>query len=307
MTHPPHRSASRAESTHASGETHHYAAFGWSIATTFSVDPYLRRALDVDGPPSLTVRLGDADRPRNADTVELDWPLLGHARLDASREAWLTLAEGAPAAVAAELVAGPILAAALAQSGEFVLHASVVRLDAGAVAVAGHSGAGKSTLAAVFANDGGTHFCDDIVPVRVETSRAVLRGGPTLAKLDEAVAAQLPAAQIVGREATGPKVLCRWPSRCAPGEEADLATVLIVEDGPQVRACRLAGQQAVLALMRSAFALPVIGPQRQAAQLRCAADIARRVPVVRLERPRTLAGATAVIALLDQAISGGQW
>jgi hypothetical protein len=72
-----------------------------------------------------------------------------------SRDASVLLTE------AAELLMGPIFSCLASQRGLTCIHASVVRLDSGVVALIGPSGAGKSTTALALVRSGGMLVSDD--------------------------------------------------------------------------------------------------------------------------------------------------
>jgi hypothetical protein len=72
---------------------------------------------------------------------------------------------------------GPILSVLLHQRGLFVLHASAVVIDGAAVGFLGAKGDGKSTLAAHLQVQGHRLIGDDIVPVDLQKSGAVIVSG----------------------------------------------------------------------------------------------------------------------------------
>lgn len=71
-------------------------------------------------------------------------------------------------------VLGPALGLALLQRGFFVLHASAVSIDGGAVAFLGSHGWGKSTLAAYLQTRGHVVLTDDVLVIRVEEDADVV-------------------------------------------------------------------------------------------------------------------------------------
>jgi hypothetical protein len=72
---------------------------------------------------------------------------------------------------------GPVLSVLLHQRGLFVLHASAVVIDGAAVAFLGAKGDGKSTLAAHLQVRGHRLIGDDIVPVDLQNSFALVASG----------------------------------------------------------------------------------------------------------------------------------
>jgi hypothetical protein len=280
-----------------------FAAFGLQIASAVDLCPYAMRASDAQATPAnLVVALGLEGAAHGDDSLDVQWPGFARVHFRGGREMWVEPVAGATPRALAELIAGPAMGAVLAQRGMSVLHASAVAFGGMAVALAGHSGAGKSTQAAMLVAAGGQAFSDDIVPLTWEGDRAMAVAGPTLAKLaalpDAVRAHVLP----LGPEAAGEKQLYAWTRPAAPGERAQLAAVVLVEDGGEVALHRLRGQEAVAALLRFAFSLSTSGIRRQAVHLADAARLAAVAPVVRLVRPRTIGGASAAADALIQQV-----
>ena len=69
---------------------------------------------------------------------------------------------------------GAVLGSVLCQRGYFLLHASVMDTEKGAVAFCGRSGAGKSTLAALFERKGYRLLGDDICAIRYDEENKLL-------------------------------------------------------------------------------------------------------------------------------------
>lgn len=79
------------------------------------------------------------------------------------RKLEVRLTPGADPALVPILLAGNALAFVLALAGEWVLHASAVRIDGRALAFAGASGRGKSSLAALCCTRGASLVTDDLL------------------------------------------------------------------------------------------------------------------------------------------------
>ena len=284
---------------------HRYRAFGLEIASSFDLDPYVVAAPDEPGgAPDLRVDLGPMSDYTDG-SLDLEWPGLVRVHVQDGRRLWAEDVGGVGPRGLAEMVCGPGVALALSQRGWFVLHASATECDEHLVAVCGHSGAGKSTMAAMFAATGARAFADDIVPLRVEGEQVTGVAGPTLAKLASVPPAAAPFVREVGPEAIGDKVLSAWRCAARPGERGRLAVVVVLEDGDGVALTPLRGQRAVSELLRHAFGLNAAGMRRQEAHLTTATAVAARVPVVRLTRPRTLAGAADAVAAVRAALASG--
>lgn len=85
-------------------------------------------------------------------------------------------------------IEGMIMAMLLYQRGASVLHASVVKIGARAVAFAGHVGAGKSSLAAAMHARGHAVISDDNAAVHIAGGRAVVNPAYPYVKLFPAIA-----------------------------------------------------------------------------------------------------------------------
>ncbi len=78
---------------------------------------------------------------------------------------------------------GTVLGALLQQRGVFLLHASAVVGDAGAILIAGESGAGKSTLTAGMVQQGYRFLSDDTCLLTLEGGRVMAHSGHPHIKL----------------------------------------------------------------------------------------------------------------------------
>lgn len=96
-----------------------------------------------------------------------------HILIRGTSEVLVTLDDDADVDLLAPLVYGVTLRTLLLHAGTFCLHASVVRHEGTAFAIAGHSGAGKSTTATALARFHGAQLLvDDLVPTRVVDGQA---------------------------------------------------------------------------------------------------------------------------------------
>jgi hypothetical protein len=86
---------------------------------------------------------------------------------------------------------GTVMSFLLHQRGLFVLHASAVKIGAGAIALLGVSGAGKSSLAAALRACGCTFVTDDIAALKLDASSAELVPGYPQLKLSLEAAGEL--------------------------------------------------------------------------------------------------------------------
>jgi hypothetical protein len=92
----------------------------------------------------------------------------------AGTEVWADWTGSATLEDTATYLLGPVAALLLRLRGCVPLHASAVRMDGGAVALAGPGGAGKSTLAAAFARLGRQVVADDVLAVDAAAAALVV-------------------------------------------------------------------------------------------------------------------------------------
>ncbi len=86
---------------------------------------------------------------------------------------------------------GNIMSIVLYQRGLLALHASVVKINGGAVAFLGESGQGKSSTAAAFHRHGYTIITDDVAPVTLEEKPVTITPGFPQIKMGRETAAIL--------------------------------------------------------------------------------------------------------------------
>lgn len=167
---------------------------------------------------------------------------------------------GAPEALLAEVLLGPLLALALAHRGVFLLHASGCELDGAAWLILGESGAGKSTLAA---NLGGLRLADDQAAIDADSCE-LLADFPQ-PKLDPAQQVPLAAA---GRRAVRGLLLLE---KAATDAEPELSPLPRLE--------------AVAGILRHTTAARCFDQELLRSHLDFAAGLGARVPCFRLLYP----------------------
>jgi hypothetical protein len=187
-----------------------------------------------------------------------------------------------------------------------VLHASAVAGPRGVVAFAGGAGEGKSTTAATLHARGLALVADDVLSLTLDPEGGVTAypGSPlvwlapdVVGALDAEATAARPAARVRdGKQA--------WPARARAGHGSGgpaalpLAGLYVLADGAPAAAEPLAAPAALFALLRHSYCAPLLdAPGRRAHFLACA-EVARRVPVRRLIRPRALDALPALAALV---------
>lgn len=98
----------------------------------------------------------------SASQILLRIPSLARLLMNEGREISYDLEPGADASALPLFLTGSALGALLHQRGEYVLHASAVKVDGGAAVFCGQSGAGKSSLVAALCAAGFPLVSDDV-------------------------------------------------------------------------------------------------------------------------------------------------
>jgi hypothetical protein len=174
-----------------------------------------------------------------------------------------------------------------------VLHATAVATHRGICAFIGPAGAGKSTLAASIATAGYATFCDDCLVIRRNGSIACLPGYPGVRLWNDSLAALGIQPTKVGRVAdytSKYRIVSERPG--LPTSVSPLITIYSVcrqASGEQSlsAACieRLAGREAFMQLVSSAFVLDVTDPSTLLRHFRFVEELVTHVPISRLLLP----------------------
>ena len=194
-------------------------------------------------------------------------------------------------------VTGPILALLLVQRGFLVLHASAAavrdaRGEWGAVAFVGDSGAGKSTMAAALHARGARAVADDYiaVPPSGEGGAPPLTF-PGFARLslwpDALAAVGASASGLPIRSAARPKRLHDVAASFGLGA-LPLRRIYALEVGDEVGIAAMAPARSVVEVARHHYCAGLLEPRERAAHFGRCGDLAGRVPVRALRRPRDL-------------------
>jgi hypothetical protein len=229
------------------------------------------------------------------------WPETGVFVIRDGAEIVADPAPGADGTAVRTALLGPVLAVLLHQRGRLVLHASAVAGPHGAVAVAGDSGEGKSTTAAALHARGLALVADDVLSLEPDAAGGVTAyPGPPHVRLAPEVLGALDAgapAVIAGRAPNGKQV---WPGRAiGPRPTAlPLAGLYVLEDGARTAVEPLLASAALFALLRHSYCAPLLDAPGRRAHFSACAEVARRVPVRRLVRPRALDALPALAALV---------
>lgn len=241
---------------------------------------------------------------RDEDRLVAEWP--ERLSLSVRRDGSDLVLEPHPAVEASDLEklkrgAVGLLLAHLA--GAIPLHASAVAIDGRAVVFVGGTGLGKSTLAAALCERGGASLlADDAVVIeRDEDTYQVLAVEPNH-WLDRASAAAL------GRPSDFAAEKAPTAARRADVPRAPLAMIAHLAfsaDGREARLVPLFGLDAVAGLLSQLTRFVVDEPGVARRDLTLLADLVDRTRIVRLERPRDLAGVWQTATLVADAVHGG--
>ena len=183
---------------------------------------------------------------------------------------------------------GSVFALLLYQRGLLVLHASAVAIGEGAVAFLGEPGAGKSSLAAELHARGHRVLSDDLTALDVAPDGIRVR--PAFPQLKLTPSSWC----FLGHQAASLRVLHADEEKrglpVAAGFQRSprpLERLYVLGEGDDVRVERFGLRDAVLELVRHSYPSRLLH-SGGIEHLRQCADVARRVPVYRLERSRDL-------------------
>jgi hypothetical protein len=188
----------------------------------------------------------------------------------------------------------------LAQRGRFALHANLVELDGGAVAVAGARGAGKTTTSLVLERRGARTLGDDVARLSCDDGALVscsATGRPLRIAPETAATLGL---DVTGAKRAGrgqKKILLPCPA--VPPRALSAVVVLTRATAPGVRRRDLLGADAVRAILLNAYRVRLLRPIWRAELFNWAGAIAGRVPVHVVRRPAGRWSADDVAAAVE--------
>jgi hypothetical protein len=220
---------------------------------------------------------------------------------DGRRIAWRR-AHGASDEALHTYLLAQVVSFSLLALGREPLHATVVTLDDGAIALVGDCGSGKSTLAAAFLAAGHRLLTDDLLVLdRRDGTYWGLPGLPRI-KLYSRVAGQL-----LGMTARAPRMnpgtgkrVIQLAARSVAQRAMPVRAIYVLRPRLRAGGARapgiepLARSDALLEIVRATFNTMVVDRARLARQFRFARDVAARIPVKRLDVPRGLSLLPAV-------------
>lgn len=189
---------------------------------------------------------------------------------------------------------GIALAALLQQRRMLVLHASAVSINNMAVVFVGGKGAGKSTTAAMFYKRGHTMISDDVVVVENSENGLpyLVPGFPNFKLMPET------ATSVLGDDPknldeiyTGAEKYYRSSSDNFLEEKVPLKVIYQLEEGKKLRTERLNPQRSISTLIANTYLARygkiLLQNEQATLNLRQCANLINKIPVYRLERPRS--------------------
>lgn len=187
-------------------------------------------------------------------------------------------------------VLGPVFSALLFQRGFFPLHASALAIRGRAIAITGTAGAGKSSLAAAMRARGHHVVADDVTATQIVDGHAQVFAGPPRLKLDPAILDWLGESSDELPPAPGDDDKVEYPVEGVPLEQPlPLRGIYVLGDGPSPRVDPLSEQEAFLEISRNCHRVELmVGAAGPRSYMHRCAELARRIPVYRLVRPRSI-------------------
>ena len=206
---------------------------------------------------------------------------------------------------------GAVMGVVLHQRGVPAFHASAVACEDGAVVFAGGRGWGKSTMAAILHQRGFPLLADDVTAMKLRNGDPpeVIPSFPQIKLWPDAL-------NFLGEDLEGLPLLSSGYAKRAwaiaegfSQEPATLSRIYVLGKGPSPKIIRLRPQEAVLELVKNfyirRFGRDLFKATEGVDFLRCA-EIARSVPVYRLERSADLRLLPTLATLVEEHADFGQ-
>lgn len=287
-----------------------YRAYGLRIRSDIPL-PELVQA-DGDG-ADVTIFVDDAasdvEPVGGQDIVTFSWDEVGVFRVIDGHTVQVEVREGDDEALTRFPIFGPVFGTLLRQRGHIVLHASAVCVDERVVAFIGHKGYGKSTLAASMHARGYPVVADDLLPVQWVNGGAPTThfGVPQLSLWPESVDAlgTDPATLQPLHERVRKKALPVSGARVSRAP-LDLAAIYVLGKGEEIAIRALTPREGFVELLRHSYCtnqLDQLDGDAMEGAFRRYAQLARRVPVRRLERYRDLRALPDVARQVEDDLS----
>lgn len=182
---------------------------------------------------------------------------------------------------------GPLLRFLLLQRGEFVLHASVVRIGSRTAMFIAPSEHGKSTMAAGLYDRGHDILSDDTGIVRSEAGPSVLSGPSVLRLYDESVdRINRNVEPVFSDGLESDKRFYHLVDNQVPNE-ASLDVVYFIEEGDLIEIEPISARDATIGFVNNSWGLPDEDDEVIAENLHQSSTLAETVTVKRLRYPRS--------------------
>ncbi|MDQ3917412.1 MAG: hypothetical protein M3348_02970, partial [Acidobacteriota bacterium] len=242
----------------------------------------------------------------DAETVCIRSRMAGEFRVRRGREVVISPTAEADENLLRLFVLGPALALLLYQRGLLVLHASAAALAGGAVAFLGYSGRGKSTTAAALHARGHRLVADDVVAVENGTDGPpnVWPGFPQLKLWPEVVGSLGVEPESLRRLHHSFDKRARRVSEGFSPEPLPLKRLYVLAEADSYGAELLAPQDAVIELVRHSYGVRLLSTRPGGEHFSRCADLAKRMPVYRLHRPRKLDELATLAEFIERDAAG---
>lgn len=201
---------------------------------------------------------------------------------------------------------GPVLRLVLLQRGEFVLHASVVRIGVRTAMFIAPSGRGKSTMAAGLYDRGHDVLSDDAGIVRLEPGPDVL-AGPSVLKLTEESAVRIDRGiePVFSDGLESGKRFYRLTDNEAP-DRTSLDAVYLIEQGDAIETEPVAARDAIVEFIDNSWGLPDEDDGVVDENLRRCSELAESVAVKRVRYPRSFEVLDSVLNRIEEDCNYGR-
>lgn len=134
--------------------------------------------LEVECKADVNIKFGKVNETaiekENSKTAIGELPEIGKFLIRDGKEIIIEPVKGMDDSLLRTVILGPVLCVLLRQRNLLVLHASCININNKGVAFMGGSGWGKSTLATAFHTKGYDVLTDDVLPIKIEQSQAVV-------------------------------------------------------------------------------------------------------------------------------------
>jgi hypothetical protein len=290
-----------------------YQIYGLRVASDFP----LQEEQSLDGQLDITIRNEPVDLPEmeansetgtlyhiSDDTIYLHWGQIGSFRIHAGSEISVTPAPGANANLFQRILTGAVLAAALYQRRRFILHASGVVVDGGAVLFSGGRGYGKSTIASGLHAEGHHLLADDIAAIELgETTHLVYPGVQEFKLWPDSVRNLGEREENLHRFVPEMEKRLLPVAECLERQPAPLKLIYMLDFGQKEEIERIPPAQATIEIVRNAYRVVILHGLRTVDFFQQAVRLAQSVPVYRLRRRNSLEDFDRFLAMVKEHLA----